>query len=118
MTKEERDEEEKRIRLFREMEERQRKEEIFDKRLRDFFCRIQKLKNGDYKDFDEELNFLIEEQIDQAERIKKRKEMRMNSFMKDLQFNRVKAKFNMDYKNKHIGYISPIIFSSDNLNEK
>ena len=118
LTKEERDEEEERIRLFKEMEERQRREEIFDKRLRDFFNRIQKLKNGEFKNFDEELNFLIEEQIDQAERAKESKENRMNSFMKEFQFNRVKAKYNMDFKNKQYEYISPIIFTSDNKNEK
>ena len=113
LTKEERDEEEERIRLFKEMEERQRREEIFDKRLRDFFNRIHKLKNGEFKDFDEELNFLMEEQIDQAERAKENIENRMNSFMKDFQFNRVKAKYNMDFKNKQFEYISPIIFTSE-----
>ena len=41
--------------------------------------------------------------------------MRMNSFMKDLQFNRVKAKYTRNFKNKQLGYISPIKFTSDNL---
>ncbi len=61
------------------------------------------------------MNNLIDEQIDQAEIIKENKEMRMNSFMKEFQFNRVKSKFNSDYKNKQIGYIPPVIFTSDNI---
>ena len=113
MTKEEKDEEEERIRLFREMEEKQRLEEILDKKLQNFFERIQRLKEGKFTNFEEELNFLIEEQMNQAERAKKRKEMRMNSFMKELQFNRVKAKYTMDFKNKQISFISPIVFTSD-----
>ena len=115
LTKEEMDEEAERIRIFKEMEERERREELLDKRLQDFFNRIQKLKNGKFKNFEEEINYLIDEQIDKAERIKENKEMRMNSFMKDLQFNRVKAKYTRNFKNKQLGYISPIKFTSDNL---
>ena len=114
MTQEDKEEEEQQLRLFKEMEERERKEEIMDKKLREFFERIQKLKNGDFKDFDKELNFLIEEQIDQSKMIQEDKQNRMNSFVKELNFNRVKAKFNIDFKNKQICFISPIIFSYDN----
>ena len=117
MTQQEKDEENERIRLFKEMEEKQRREEIRDKRLKNFFERIRRLKNGQFKNFEEEINYLIDEQIDQAEIAKENKEMRMNSFMKELQFNRVKAKFNTDFKNKQIGYISPFIFITDK-NEK
>lgn len=113
-TQKEEDEEEQRIRLLKELEEKQRIEEYREKRLQDFFKKIQKLKNGKFRNYEEELNNLIDEQIDQAEIIKENKEMRMNSFMKDFQFNRVKAKFNSNYKNKRIGYISPITFTSDN----
>ena len=115
LTKEEKDEEAERIRLFKEMEERERREELLDKRLQDFFERIQKLKNGKFKNFEEELNYLIDEQIDKAERAKENKEMRMNSFMKDLQFNMVKERYTRNFKNKQIAYISPIKFTSDNL---
>ena len=113
-TQKQEDEEEQRIRLLKELEEKQRIEEYREKRLQDFFKKIRKLKNGKFRNYEEELNNLIDEQIDQAEIIKENKEMRMNSFMKDFQFNRVKAKFNSNYKNKRIGYISPIIFTSDN----
>ena len=118
MTKEEKDEENERIRLFKEMEEKQRLEEIREKRLYKFFERIQKLKNGEFKNFEEELNFLIDEQLDQAKLAKESKENRINSFLKELQFNRVKAKFNTDFKNKQIGFISPFIFINDKKNEK
>ena len=49
------------------------------------------------------------------ERAKENKEMRMNSFMKDLQFNMVKEGYTRNFKNKQIAYISPIKFTSDNL---
>ena len=117
LTQEEKDDEEKRLRLLKEIEEKERMEEIRDKKLKDFFERIQRLKKGYSKNFDEELNFLIDEQIDQTKKIQKDKEDRMNSFMKDLNFTRVKAKYNIDFKSKQICFISPIIFSYKNKNK-
>ena len=114
LTQEEIDEEERRQRLIKELEEKERMEELRDKRLYDFFSRIQRLKNGKIKNFEEELNLLIEEQIDEADRIRVRKEARMNYFLQEFQFNRVKAKYNSDYKNKKYDYLSPIIFTTEN----
>ena len=114
LTQEEIDEEERRQRLLKELEEKERMEELRDKRLYDFFSRIQRLKNGKIKNFEEELNLLIEEQIDEADRIRVRKEARMNYFLQEFQFNRVKAKYNSDYKNKKYDYLSPIIFTTEN----
>ena len=114
LTKEEIDEEERRQRLIRELEEKEKMEEIRDKRLYDFFSRIQRLKNGKIKNFEEELNLLIDEQIDEADRIRVRKETRMNYFLQEFQLNRVKAKYNSDYRNKKFEYLSPIIFTSEN----
>ena len=113
LTQEELDEEERRQRLLREIEEKEKMEELRDKRLYDFFARIQRLKNGKIKNFEEELNMLIDEQIDEADRIRVRKEARMNYFLQEFQFNRIKAKYNSDYKNKKYDYLSPLIFTSE-----
>jgi hypothetical protein len=114
LTPEEMDEEERRQRLIRDLEEKEKMEEMRDKRLYDFFARIQRLKNGKIKNFEEELNLLIDEQIDEADRIRVRKEARMNYFLQEFQLNRVKAKYNSDYKNKKFDYLSPIIFTMEN----
>ena len=113
LTPEEIDEEERRLRLMRELEEKEKMEEIRDKRLYDFFAKIQRLKNGKIKNFEEELNLLIDGQIDEADRIRVKKEARMNYFLQEFQFNRIKAKYNSDYKNKKFDFLSPIIFSTE-----
>ena len=99
-----------------EMEELKRKQELRDKRLYDFFARIQKLKDGKLDNFEEELNNLIDEQLDNSDKDKIQMEMRLNSFMRNFQLNRVKEKFYSDFKHKRIGFISPIIFKSDSFN--
>ena len=108
------DEEERRLRLLRDLEEKKKMEEIRDKRLYDFFAKIQRLKNGKIKNFEEELNLLIEGQIDEADRIRVKKETRLNYFLQEFQLFRIKAKYNSNYKNKKIGYLSPIIFTTEN----
>ena len=111
-------EEEKRVQIMKETEEQKMIEEMRDKRLQEFFKKIQKLKSGNFANFEEELNSLIEEQYDHDVIVKEKKEMRMNSFMKEFIFSRVKAKYNSDFRNKQIGFISPIIFSSGSSKSK
>ena len=105
-------EEEQKIPTIKETEEQKMIEELRDKRLQEFFKKIQKLKSGNFINFEEELNSLIEEQYDHDVIVKEKKEMRMNSFMKDFLFSRDKAKYNSDFKNKQIGFVSPVIFMS------
>ena len=114
LTQEEMEDEERRQRLLRDLEEKEKMEEMREKRLYDFFARIQRLKNGKIKNFEEELNLLINEQIDEADRIRARKEARMNYFLQEFQLNRVKAKYFSDYKNKKLDYLSPLIFTTEN----
>ena len=99
---------------MRDLEEKEKIEEIRDKRLYDFFAKIQRLKNGKIKNFEEELNLLIDGQIDEADRIRVKKEARMNYFLQEFQLNRVKAKYFSDYKNKKLDYLSPLIFTTEN----
>ena len=101
-------------RLYEESEEKLRKEEIRDKRIYDFFSKIQKLKN-DKTNKNDEFNSFIDEQIEKNKDIPKGKDMgRLNYFLQEFNNNRIRAKYEMDLKNKRIGFISPIIFTSPN----
>ena len=101
-------------RLYEESEAKLRKEEIRDKRIYDFFSKIQKLKN-DKTNKNDEFNSFIDEQIEKNKDISKGKDVgRLNYFLQDFNNNRIRAKYEMDLKNKRIGFISPIIFTSPN----
>ena len=55
----------------------QRAEELKELKLKEFFIRIRKLKNGEFKDFDEELNRLINDIImDKKDVVSKNRENR------------------------------------------
>ena len=110
---EENDEVEIKEKNLKDIEE-QKKEELKDKKLKQFFERIRRLKNGEFKDFDEELNQLINEIMDKKDVVSKNKENRMNSFMQNFEFNRIKNKAKDKYYNKGYNFISPIRFISDN----
>jgi hypothetical protein len=97
---------------LKELEE-QKLEEEKDKKLKDFFERIRKLKNGEFKDFDEELNQLIIEIMDKKDVISKNKENRMNSFIENFQYNRLKDKSKSKYNNRGFNFVSPIRFISE-----
>ena len=94
--------------------EEQKKEELKDKRLKEFFERIRKLKNGEFKDFDEELNQLINEIMDKKDVASKNKEHRMNSFMQNFEYNRIKNNSKDKFYNKGFNFVSPIRFICDN----
>ena len=96
---------------MKELED-QKLEELKDKRLKEFFERIRKLKNGEFKDFDEELNQLTNEIMDKKDVISKNKENRMNSFMQNFQYNRMKTKSNSKFNIKGFNFVSPIRFIS------
>ena len=115
MTQKDKEEQERRLRLLKEEEDKEKLEELKEKRLYDFFSRIQRLKNGKIKNFEEELNQLIDEQLELVDNTQQNKESRMNYFLQEFQFNRLKSKYNSDYKTKRISYLSPLKFKSDNL---
>ena len=94
--------------------EEQKMEELKDKKLKEFFEKIRKLKNGEFKDFDEELNQLINEIMDKKDVVSKNKENRMNSFMQNFEYNRIQNKAKDKYYNKGFNFVSPIRFISDN----
>ena len=113
------DELERQRRKMLELEELKRKQELRDKRLYDFFARIQKLKDGKLDNFEQELNDLIDEQIDSnTDKEKIQNEIRLNSFMHQFQLNRMKEKFYLNFKNKRIGYLSPLLFKFESYYNK
>ena len=97
----------------REIEEQKRKDEILDKRLYEFFEKIKKLKNSNNSiDYQDELEKLIDERTANIINIK---EIRINDFIHALEFNREKEKFYIKFKNKKLGYNSPLIFTMNNF---
>ena len=101
--------EEENSKQLKELEE-EKKEELKEKKLKEFFEKIRKLKNGEFKDFDEELNQLIND-IMNRDVISKNKEIRMNSFIQNFEYNRQKNKSSPHCK--RFNFVSPIRFSSD-----
>ena len=97
-----------------EEEEQLKKEEIRDKKIYEFFSKIQKLKNKKF-DNDEELDTFINQQIERNNEIGKDKNGgRLNVFLQEFHYNRKKAKYALDIRSKKIGFLSPIIFTSPN----
>ena len=100
----------KRVNTEQNLKEIEREKER-DKRLYEFFSKIQKLKKR--KSINEEkLNRFIDEQIE--ERYKIKNHQRLFQFLEEFNLNRTVAKNNSNSINKRIGYISPIIFTSPN----
>ena len=87
------------------------KEKERDKKLYEFFGKIQKLKKRNSLN-QEKLNKFIDEQIE--ERYKNKNHQRLFQFLEDFNLNRIVAKNCNNYNNKRIGFISPIIFTSPN----
>jgi hypothetical protein len=105
----------KKKKLKEESEEEMKKEKIRDKKIYEFFEKIQRLKKGTSINYDDELNLFIDKQIEQNNEIPKEKNGgRLNIFLQDFLSNRIMAKFNSNLKNKRIAFLSPIIFTSPN----
>ena len=90
------------------------KEKERDRKLYDFFSKIQKLKKRKDSYNQEMVNKFIDQQIDANIRL--RQHQRLYYFLEEFNFNRMRAKHYSFTNNKKIGYISPIIFTSPNEN--
>ena len=96
---------------YRESEEQLKKEEIRDKKIYDFFSKIQKLKKNKYN----ELDIFINKQMELNNEIQIDKNGgRLNIFLQDFHLNRIRAKYQVDLKNKRFGFLSPVVFTSPN----
>ena len=99
------------------IEEKLKEDEIRDKKIYQFFAQIQKLKKNQYKNNQDEINSFIDHQIENNnDIIKEKDDGRLNFFLEEFNLNRMRAKYAFNSKNKRIGYISPIIFTSPNEN--
>ena len=103
-------------RLYEESEQQKKLEKMRDKKIYDFFAKIQKLKKkGLSNNFNDELNSFIDQQIEQNNQIPKEKNGgRLNVFLQEFLSNRIRAKYNSNLKNKRFGFLSPVIFTSPN----
>lgn len=101
-----------------EEEKKRKKKELFDKRLQEFFNKIQRLKNGKGELFDKELKSLIDENLEQLDYTKdKENEFRMNNFYSDLELSRNKNKYSKLFQTKKYHYLSPLMFDSNDSNK-
>ena len=102
-------------RLNEELEEEMKREKMRDKKIYEFFEKIQRLKKSMTTNNDDELNSFIDKQIEQNNEIPKEKNGgRLNIFLQEFLSNRMRSKLEFNIKNKRIGFLSPIIFTSPN----
>ena len=101
-----------------ELENLRKKEEIRDKKLYEFFARVQRLKylNENLTESNEEFNNLIDMQIQEIENDKVKIETRINNFMQNFKINRMKYQSTKDFVNKKYIFTSPIKFSCKIIN--
>ena len=97
----------------KEIEDKRKREKLYEERLYSFFEKIKRLKNN--KDNPDELEKLIDERFNTNDNSK---ENRINDFIHNLQLERQKEKYNIKFKNKRLGYSSPLIFTMDNFYSK
>ena len=110
--------EDEEIRQFQEEEKRKKlRQELIERKMNDFFKKIQKLKKGGMKNFEKELEILVDEQLDRIDYSKeKENEFRRNNFVQDFDLSRTKDFLTKQFKSKKMHYLSPIIFFTGNKN--
>ena len=115
--------EDEEIRQFLEEEMRKKlKQELIDRKMKEFFKKIQKLKNGGMDNFERELELLVDEQLERIDYSKdKENEYRINNFFQDFDYSRNKDMLTKQFKSKRMHYLSPIIFftnkNKNNINK-
>ena len=105
-------EEDDEIREFQEEERRKKlRQDLIDKKMEEFFKKIQRLKKGGLKNFEKELEMLVEEQLERLDYSKqKENEYRVNTFIQDFDLNRIKGICTQKFRSKRMHYLSPIMF--------
>lgn len=100
---------------IRQIKEKQRiknlKKQITEKKMKEFFRKIQRLKDETLKDYEKELKLLVDEQLDRIDYAKsKENESRVNNFIQDLDYNRNKEIYSKIFYSQRMHFVSPIIF--------
>ena len=105
-------EEDEEIRQFQEDERKKKlRQELIEQKMNDFFSKIQRLKNSDMTNFENELENLVNEQLERIDYSKdKEYEYRRNNFIQDFDLTRTKDLLTKQFKSKRMHYLSPIIF--------
>ena len=110
---------------IRQIKEKQRiknlKKQITEKKMKEFFSKIQRLKDESLKDYEKELKLLIDEQLDRIDYAKsKENESRVNNFIQDLDYTRTKELYSKIFYSQRMHFVSPIIFftKKNNVNKK
>ena len=89
------------------------KKEMIEKKLYEFFDKIKALKKVKVKNYEKELELLVDEQLDKLDYSKaKENESRVNNFIQEFGLNRTKNIFSKKFYSKRMHYLSPIIFST------
>ena len=87
------------------------KKELKEKKLYEFFDRIQELKKGGMDNFAKELEILIDKELDKMEYTReKENESRVNNFIQEFDINRNKIIFVNKFRSKKMHFLSPINF--------
>ena len=110
---------------IRQIKEKQRiknlKKQLTEKKMKEFFRKIQRLKDETVKDYEKELKLLVDEQLDRIDYAKsKENESRVNNFIQDLDFSRHKEIYSKIFHSQRMHFVSPIIFftKKNKSNEK
>ena len=79
--------------------------------MKEFFRKIQRLKDETLKDYEKELKLLVDEQLDRIDYAKsKENESRVNNFIQDLDYSRNKEIYSKIFYSQRMHFVSPIIF--------
>ena len=93
--------------------EKEAKEKLIEKKMYQFFEKIQKLKNSKIKNYEEELKVFIDEEIDKLNDFEaKDRENRINTFYREFELNKKKLNFYKKFQKRDLVFVSPIKFSS------
>ena len=98
--------------------DREIKEKILEKKMYQFFKKIQNLKNTKNKNYEEELNAFIDAEIDKISDIKSKDwENRINGFYRKFEKKKKKLYFFKKFKKRDLIFTSPIKFSSNSIDK-
>ena len=83
--------------------------------LKDFFAKIQALREANKGDLEEEMDKLIDKQIETSDyAILRQKEYRMNTFLRELEIFRKKKKIYRKLRGDQLRFKTPLDFFLDN----
>ena len=99
--------------------DKETKDKIIEQKMYQFFKKIQTLKNTKIKNYEQELNLFIDEEIGKIKDLEEKdREIRINTFYREFELNRKKEHFFKKFQKRDLVFISPLKFSSTSPNFK